>query len=302
MTVKVILNPYSNRWNSQRRWAEADRALRTTGVDFDLSVSEHPHHIPDLAAAAVRKGFTTIVVAGGDGSIGEAINGIASVWDEKSPFPATLGLLPLGTANDLYDNLGMPRETLKDPARIIAGGNTRSIDLAKCNDHYFVNNSACGLEPYVSTKQEKITWISGVPRYLVAAVQGIMDNPTWNAKLEWDGGSYEGPLNLVSVGNGARTGGVFFMTPHANLYDGKLTFIYGYRETRREMFGALPRAMKQGDGNIAEVEWVHEIDCTHLKIKLDHSSPAHTDGELFPDWVTDLEYKVFPSTVKILAP
>jgi len=302
MTVKVILNPYSNRWNAQKRWAEADRALRTAGIQFDLSVSEHPDHIVDLAADAVRKGFSTIVIAGGDGSIGEVVNGAAQSWDEMGPFPVTLGLMPLGTANDLYDNLGMPRQNLLDAARIIAGGKTCSIDLGKCNKRYFVNNSASGLEPYVSTKQEKIRWISGVPRYLVAAVQGIMDNPKWNAKLVWDGGTYEGPLTLVSVGNGARTGGVFFMTPHADLFDGKLTFIYGYRETRSELFKALPRAMKQGDGNIAEVEWVQELECTYLKIHLDHPSPAHTDGELFSDWVTELEYRVFPSTVRILVP
>ena len=48
----------------------------------------------------------------------------------------------------------------------------------------------------------------GVPRYLVAAVQGIMDKPTWKARLEWDGGSYDGPLSLVSIGNGPRTGGI----------------------------------------------------------------------------------------------
>jgi diacylglycerol kinase (ATP) len=301
MSIKVILNPYSNRWNAQRRWGEADRALRAAGIQFDLSVSEHPDHLVDLAAGAVKIGFTTIVVVGGDGSIGEVVNGATRGWNEKSPFPVTLGLMPLGTANDLFDNLGMDRD-LGKAAKAIANGRTRAIDLGKCNDRYFVNNSAFGLEPYVSTKQEKITWISGIPRYLVAAVQGIMDNPMWKAKLEWDGGSYEGPITLVSVGNGARTGGVFFMTPHADLFDGKLTFIYGYRKTRLGLFDALPRSMKQGRGNIAEMEWTHELECTWLNIHLDRSSPAHTDGELFDSWVTDLEYKIFPSAVNILVP
>jgi diacylglycerol kinase (ATP) len=98
-------------------------------------------------------------------------------------------------------------------AQMIKQGKTRQIDLCKCNERYFLNNSAAGLEPYVSIKQEKIKWISGIPRYLVAAVQAIMERPNWNAKVEWDGGSYEGPISLVSVGNGQRTGGVFFMTP-----------------------------------------------------------------------------------------
>lgn len=301
MTFKVILNPYSNRWNSQKRWAEAESALRDAGVDFDLSVSEHTDHIVDLAADAIREGFTTLIVAGGDGSIGEAINGAAREWDGKSPFPVTIGVMPLGTANDLVDNISLPVDIV-EAAKVIANGKTRAIDLGKCNERYFINNSAAGLEPYVSIKQEKIKWISGIPRYLVAAILGIMDRPNWDAKMDWDDGSYEGPLTLVSVGNGRRTGGVFFMTPHADPFDGKLTFVHGYRSTRMGMFGVMPNAMKSGEGNMVEMDGIHELHCTYLNIHLDHPSPAHTDGELFDAPITDFEYRIFPSAVPILVP
>jgi diacylglycerol kinase (ATP) len=278
---------------------EADSALRAAGVDFDLSVSKHTNHIVDLATDAVSKGFTTLIVAGGDGSIGETINGAAREWDGKSPFPVTIGVMPLGTANDLVDNIGLPTDIV-EAAHVIAKGEKKNIDLGKCNERYFINNSAAGLEPYVTIKQEKITWISDIPRYLVAAVMGILDKPNWNAKIEWDDGSYEGPLTLVSVGNGRRTGGVFYMTPNADPFDGKLTFMYGYRDTRLGMFQALPHAMKSGEGNLLELEGIHELNCTFLNIHLDHPSPAHTDGELFESFVTDFEYRIFPAAVPIL--
>lgn len=301
MKIKVLLNPYSNRWNSQRRWAEAESALRDAGLDFDLSVSEHADHLVDLAADAVKGDFSTLIIAGGDGSIGEVVNGAARRWDEKTSFPVTLGILPLGTANDLGDNIGIPRD-LVAAAKVIANRKTRGVDLGKCNERYFLNNSGAGLEPYVTTKQEKIKWISGVPRYLLAAVQGIMDKPSWRARLEWDGDSYEGPLSLVSIGNGYRTGGIFYMTPHADPFDGKLTFMYAYRGTRLGLFQALPRAMKSGEGSLVEMDGIHEVHCTRLKIHLDKPSPVHTDGELFDRWQTDLEYKVFPTTVQMLVP
>ena len=301
MKIKVLLNPYSNRWNSKKRWPEAESALRAAGVVFDLAISEHADHLIELAAEAVQQGFTTLVVVGGDGSVGEAVNGAARGWNETSPFPVKIGILPLGTANDLADNISIPRD-FSLTAQMIAIGKTRQIDLCKCNERYFVNNSAAGLEPYVSTKQEKIKWISGVPRYLVAAVQGILDQPNWNVKMEWDGGSYEGPLSLVSVGNGQRTGGVFFMTPHADPFDGKLTFVHGYRPTRLKMFQALPAAMKPGAGNMVELEGIHEVHCTRLKFKLDKQSPAHTDGEIFDEWITDFDYRIFPAAVPILVP
>jgi diacylglycerol kinase (ATP) len=301
MKIKVLLNPYSNRWNSQKRWPEAEAALRAAGVDFDLSVSQRADHLVTLAAEAVQQGFTTLIVAGGDGSIGEVVNGAARGWDEKSRFPVTLGILPLGTANDLADNIGIPRD-FAILAQMILAGKLCQLDLGKCNERFFVNNSAAGLEPYVTLKQEKITWISGIPRYLVAAIQGIMDQPNWNAKVEWDSGSYDGPLSLVSVGNGRRTGGVFFMTPHADPFDGKLTFMHGYRKTRLGMLQVLPNAMKPGAGNMVEMEGIQEIHCKWLKFHLDKPAPAHTDGELFSQWLTDFDYKIFPAAVPMLVP
>ncbi|RJP51101.1 MAG: diacylglycerol kinase family lipid kinase [Anaerolineaceae bacterium] len=301
MTAKVILNPYSNRWNSQARWPEAEAALKAAGVDFELGVSERKGHITELVEQAVHAGFSPLIIAGGDGSIGDAVNGLARAAGSMDLPLGPLGIMPLGSANDLVDNLGIPKD-LTAAAKVIAAGKIDLIDLGKCNDRYFANNSAAGLEPYVTTKQEKIHWIKGVPRYLVAAIQGIMDKPEWNVKVEWDDGSFEGPLSLISIGNGPRTGGIFFMSPHADPRDGKLTFAYGYRSTRLGLFQALPRAMKPGAGSFVEMEGMYEIHSTRLSIELDHPSPVHTDGELFPEYLRSLKYEIFSKRLQILLP
>jgi diacylglycerol kinase (ATP) len=299
LKLKVLLNPYSNRWNARLRWPEAESALRAAGLDFDLGVSERAGHLGELAAQAVETGFSTLIVAGGDGSVGEVINGAARAWDMQKEFPIKLGILPLGSANDLADTIGLPRD-LGLAARVIAGDRVRGMDLGKCNQRFFLNNSAAALEPYVTVKQEKISWIKGVPRYLLAAIQGILDRPEWVAELNWDGGSYAGPLSLISIGNGPRSGGIFFMAPHADPFDGKLTFAYGYRRTRLGLFQALPRAMRPGAGSFVEMEGMHEVNCTRLTIRLDRPSPVHTDGELFDKWLQNLEYGIIPAAVPVL--
>ena len=58
MTARVILNPYSNRWNSQRRWPEAEAALQAAGVKFDLVTSQKKGQIIELGTSGVRKIFT----------------------------------------------------------------------------------------------------------------------------------------------------------------------------------------------------------------------------------------------------
>jgi diacylglycerol kinase (ATP) len=266
MTAKVILNPYSNRWKAEKRWVEAADALRAAGVKFDLAVSDRPRQISELAEKAVRDGFSPIIAAGGDGTIGEVVNGLARA--AKSPDEAfgPMGILPLGSANDLVLNLGMPLD-LRQAAQVIAANHTRLMDLGQVNGLY------------------------GVPRYIVAALRGIMDNPHWNMKITWDDGEYEGPSLLVTVGNGARTGGLF-MSPHADLFDGKLTFVYGYRKTRGEILSIFPRTMKPGAGNYVEAEGIHEQNATWIKIHLESPAAAHVDGEIFSTAIQDLEYRV----------
>ena len=300
MTAKVILNPYSNRWNSQKRWAEAEAALKSAGVDFELVVSEHKGQIVELAEQAVRDKFSPIIVAGGDGSIGDAANGLARAAKSNNGVLGPLGIMPTGSANDIVFALGLPTDLI-EAAKVIAAGKTRAMDLGKLNDHYFVNNSAAGLEPYVGTKHEKIRRIKGMTRYRVAAVQAIMDKPEWNAILKWDGGEYSGKVTLVSIGNGKRTGG-FFMTPHADPFDGKLTLAYGYRATRLGMFLALPRAFNEDKGSYVEMEGMFEVHATRISIHLDKPSPAHTDGEQFPEWIQDFEYEIYPGRLNIILP
>ncbi len=208
--------------------------------------------------------------------------------------------MPLGSANDLVYSLGLPVD-LNAAAKVIAAGKTKAMDLGKVNDKYFVNNSGAGLEPYTTTKHERIHWIKGMARYLVAAVWAIMDKPEWRGKIVWDDDSYEGLLSLVSVGNGRRTGG-FFMTPHADPFDGKLTLAFGYRGTRLGLLTALPKAFNEGEGSYIELEGMYEVHATRISIHLDKPSPAHTDGELFPEWIKDFEYEIFPKRLNMILP
>lgn len=298
MTAKVILNPYANRWNSQKRWPEAEAALKAAGVDYEVAVSQEKGQMVELAEWAVVEKYSPIIVAGGDGSIGDAANGLMRARRSTKGQPPPLAIMPTGSANDIGYALGLPTD-LHEAARVIAAGKTRAMDLGKLNERYFVNNSAAGLEPYVTIKHEKIQWIKGMARYLVAAVQAIMEKPEWPGRVSWDGGEYTGKFSLISIGNGRRTGG-FFMTPHADPFDGKLTLAFGYRATRLGLFQALPRAFKEDMGSYVEMEGMKEVQARRISIHLDRPSPAHTDGELLPTWLQDFEYEILPACLTII--
>jgi diacylglycerol kinase (ATP) len=296
MTAKVILNPYANRWNAKKRWSQAEDALKAAGVDYSLAVSETAKAPEELARQAVLDGFSPIIAAGGDGTIGEVVNGMIRAHGEGHM--GTLGLMPLGTANDLVCNLKLPLD-LGEAAQVIAAGETRFLDVCKAGERYFVNNSAMGLEPYITKIQQEISWLKGIPRYLTAALKGIFHNPVWQARVTWDDGSYEGPLTLITVGNAPRTGGLFFMAPHADPFDGKLTAVLAYRKSALSTLVILPKAMSP-KGTFIHAEGVQEIHATWIDIELERPSPAHCDGELFPREVQNLKYTILPARLKVL--
>lgn len=298
MSAKVILNPYSNRWKAKERWAEAESALRSAGVSFEVVMTEGRYHGTELTAEAVKAGFSPIIAAGGDGTIGEVINGLYQAQGDGQLGP--LGIIPLGTANDLVHNTKLPLD-ISEAAKVISANKTRLMDVISLNGMVFGNNSGIGLEPYVTTIEKKMKHLKGLFRYLTAALLGIKDNPHWTVTMEWDGGEYMGPASLVSVGNGAVTGGLFYMAPHADPFDGKLTFLMGYRGTRMGALRLLPKLM-QPEGKVVNEKDVMEVHATRLKIHLDHPAPAHMDGELFPEWMQDFEYAIMPSRLQLIMP
>jgi diacylglycerol kinase (ATP) len=299
MKAKVILNPYAGRWLARQRWAEAEAALKAAKVDFEFEQTNGPGHGISLASEAVHKGYNPIISAGGDGSISEVINGILQA-SEPGNTP-NFGVIPLGTANDLVDNLKMPKD-LNAAAQVIAAGNVRFMDICQVNGRYFDNNAAIGLEPYITLIQQRITRLKGTMRYVVAALLGIKDNPQWTMHLTWEEGSYDGPVTLVTVGNSPRTGGVFFMTPHADPFDGKLTFVHAFMPTRSAILRLLPRTMKPLKGSYVEHPAVHEISTTWLRVQAEQPTPAHADGEIFSTGIMNLEYSVIPERLPILLP
>lgn len=302
-TACVILNPYSNRWGARQRWPEAEAALRQAGVNFEMWQSENPGDGILLAHKAVEQGYSPIIAAGGDGAIGEVLNGLHRAGmqapEAQQTSPRVLGplaILPLGTANDLAHNLGLPLE-LVPAAQAIAAGVTRRFDLGQANEWVFHNNSAVGLEPVVTQWNIRMVRLKGVLRYLVAALRAIAEGKSWSAQLEWDGGSYEGPISLVSVGNCAVTGGLFKMAPAADPQDGKLTFVYAHSASRLKMLSLLPRAI---NGSYVNDPLVHQHHTTRLMIKLSPGSPIQVDGELRALELSSVEYRALPARLDLL--
>ena len=297
MSITIIVNPYANRWKCGSQIDMIDKYMKESGLNYHMLLTKEKGHATKLAYDAAAVGKQAIIAAGGDGTLNEVVNGLLK-HNVDHIINSTIGIIPLGTANDLATQLHIPTN-IEEAIEIISSGFTRGIDIGKVNGHYFINNSAIGLETEVTLANESMTRVQGPLRYLLAAILTILKRPSWQATLAWNNSEYSGSLTLVSVGNSNRTGGMFYMTPNAVPDDGELDFIYAPALTRGEMFRLLPQTIK---GTHISNRAIHEHRTSHLKINCEPATTIQADGEIFSAATTDITYSVLPKALQILVP
>jgi len=295
MAIKVILNPYANRWGAKARLAEIEAALTAVSLPFDLAITETPNQGMDMAYEAAQAGYDAVIAAGGDGTINEVINGLLKAAGAGPTVP--FGILPVGTANDFSDLIGLPRD-LEACANLFAVGNTRQIDAGQVNERFFINNCAMAMEPMVTIENIKMTRFSGTLRYMVALVKALMRLKAWEMKIEWDGGGYEGASYLLSVCNGPRTGG-FYMAPDAIFDDGLLDFVFAPEVPKRTVLAILVRLFNKTHIHHSAVTYGKT---TSLSLTSLPGTPIHADGELFTESETAVTCQILPGKVTLLVP
>jgi YegS/Rv2252/BmrU family lipid kinase len=293
-TAKIIVNPYAGRWKAKEQIPQVQSALKRHGIVYDLVITRYAGEGIEIAQEAAHTGFSPIVACGGDSTLSEVVNGLVAAAETQPTAP--MGIIPLGTANDLAYALDIPGEIDQAVATIVRG-DVRRIDAGRVNGRCFGNNSAVGLEPVISQENDRLVHVKGTARYLLATIICILRQPRWTMSLEWDDGQYQGPVLLVSVGNTRRTGGVFFMTPQAKFDDGLLDFVFAPTMSRLKTLRLLPMTF---NGSHTERPEVTYTSTTRLRIRCQPKTPIQADGEVFESGTTEILYEIMPGKLSVI--
>jgi YegS/Rv2252/BmrU family lipid kinase len=206
-------------------------------------------------------------------------------------------VLPLGTANDFNLMAGLPKD-VAGAVKVIAEGHTRQIDAGQVNERFFVNNSGLAMEPMVTLENIRMKRLSGEIRYLVALLRVIVKMSAWQMTVQWDDDGYQGPVYLLSICNSARTGG-FMIAPGAKIDDGRLDVVLAPKVSKATVLRLLLKLMR---GTLVDDDIVTFVRTTKLSVTSDPGTPAHSDGEVFSESLTSVQYDVLPQKVTLLSP
>ncbi|MDR6985895.1 YegS/Rv2252/BmrU family lipid kinase [Paenarthrobacter nitroguajacolicus] len=250
--------------------------------------------IGQVLKQAVNDGHDFLVVGGGDGTIASAA-GIVAGTD------VVLGVLPLGTANDLARTLEIPRD-LGGACAALANGKVVDIDLGRANGRPFLNVASAGLSVAVTqTLNPRLKRLAGPLAYGVATVQSYAGHQPFHARLEFPEGDHK-PAELenllqVAVGNGRYYGGGNAVSPTAGIDDHTLDIYAIMAAPLREQL-KIARSFK--NGTFVAHPKVYHLTSRNVRLVTDPPLPVNLDGEIATSTPTD--FTVERNAVHVVVP
>lgn len=211
-----------------------------------------------------------VVIGGGDGTINLALDGLV-----ETGLP--MGLLPMGTANDLARSLEIP-DDLNEALGIIRTGQIKTIDVAYVNDSSFINAIGLGLGPRMTremTPETKSRW--GVAAYLIGLGRALRQHKAFHAEVLSDRGSHRAYFLQITVANGIHYGGGMTIAEDARLDDGKLDVLLIRHQSRLDLLGNILRLRF---GKVRGAVDIAHWRCEQVRISTDEPMDVTADGEL----------------------
>lgn len=298
MRTRLIFNPVAHRGRVRKSLPQVVDRLQALGVPFDMKPTEAPGQGITLALEAALRGYDRVVAVGGDGTCNEVVNGLLMASEQG--FPAMLGVIPLGSGNDLACSLQIPLK-LEAACQVLKDGAERVIDAAQITvegySRYFANSVGLGLEAEVTIRSRQVKYLHGFPMYLWSALNVIAAGRwPYQAQLSFGGQMQQQSLTLMAVCNGVRSGGGFYLTPNAKMDDGLFDVCYGPAVSRLTLLNLLPRALK---GNHLDHAAVSLVQAAKVELTVESGIPAHVDGEVFCTAGRQLSFELLPGALRV---
>jgi YegS/Rv2252/BmrU family lipid kinase len=275
--IPLFINPAAGRGRARHRANAIRRLLADSGVEVEEIQSTAVGDLEYKVFAAASAGADRIIVAGGDGSVHEAVNGVL-----RSASQTALGVIPVGTGNDFAKACSIPLHW-EDATRLLADRISsdmplRYIDTGRMNDRYFANGAGIGFDAKINQIARSNRLPLGDLVYLIAVFQGVWDGViTPDIRMRFDDTDYNGPVTLVEVCNGESVGGMFQIAPMARNDDGILDLIFVQPVGRLRIFALLPRLIKGTHISAPEVSCAR---VSSVSLIAEEPLPSHLDGEI----------------------
>jgi len=298
----IILNPTAGKGKAEKQYPKIDKFLKESGRDYQILLTESPGHAIEIVQNLPIKDNDVTVAAGGDGTCNEVINGLLTKNDFSQP--PIFGVLPIGRGNDFSSTPKIP-EDINKALEIIIKGNTCLLDAGFVkggffpNGRYFINGIGIGFDTKVGFEAAKLKIKSGISYAIGALLLIARYEPSPVIQIRYDDNEVTLPAVLVSIVNGRRMGGSFYMGPKAQLDDGLLDICYVRHQSSRLSLMKILTHYTKGTQEKCDGVTFGRGSKFFLKA-LVGAMAAHCDGETVCYNGVELEITCLPNVLRLI--
>lgn len=284
MKVRYLVNPSAGKGKTGKHWREM-----FAGKGLDVRLCDEVGMLEHYTEEAVTQGITRIVIVGGDGSLNTALNALHGADVE-------MAIVPTGSGNDFIRTAGI---RYVEPEQYLEPLSTRRIDLGKVGSRLFVNIFGSGFDADVARGMQQNRW-KGDFGYFIEVMKTLSRFKSPHVTMETESEKLEIEAMTVSVGNGRWHGGMFMLTPDAELEDGQLDLCLVRKIPKLRFLTLVPTSIKGKHVEITDVVSMHRFK--HMKLAFSKEVNYHVDGEVSPESVSQIEISIIPKALSIVIP
>ena len=291
----IIVNPSSGAEESENYTEQLKEQLKAVASEFVIKKTKKSGDAKEFAEEAALNDYEAVFVLGGDGTVSEAVNGLM-LHESKLP----LGIIPLGTVNNVARAVGIPMNPEKaiDSLEQLT---VQKIDVGKLNDRFFISSTSVG--PIPESVQEVDVDMKtkfGVFAYLIEGIKALKNDETYTFELDIDGEKWTAEYSLLLIAMSNFVGGVGTIIPEAAIDDGLIHLITLKETTAKEKLSLVPELFQNKEYTKdqlehrsfkkARIRLVEDID-KEINCTVDGDK-----GQTFP-----LEIEVLPQALSVFA-
>ncbi|AFZ36707.1 hypothetical protein Sta7437_3200 [Stanieria cyanosphaera PCC 7437] len=289
MNQRALLSINTHARNGKESLKEVVTTLEN--LDFELIVK--PDQKPEQLSQLIyqyQDQIDLVIVGGGDGTLNAVAEALL-----KTKLP--LGILPLGTANDLARTLNIP-ESIPEAAKIIAFGEIKQIDLGCVNDKYFFNVASLGLSVKITQNLSKgAKRRFGVLAYLFTALKVIVKTRPLRAVIRCNDQSIKVKTLQIAVGNGRYYGGGMAIAEDAAIDDQLLNL---YSLEIKHWWQMFPLIWSLPGGKHKHLSGVRTLKAKYIEVDTRKPHKINTDGELTTS--TPASFSLISKAISVFVP
>jgi diacylglycerol kinase (ATP) len=295
--ILYIVNPVSGRGNKITVQQLIASAMTKTGIHYSVYPSVSDGDYSFLDEVIKNENVTDIVIAGGDGTINQAV---ASLKKWTLPF----GIIPCGSGNGLAFSAAIPKNPQK-ALTIIINGKQQTIDAFTINDRFACMLCGVGFDAQVAhdfANDPK----RGLTTYIRKTVANFFSAKAYPFSIVVKKEQIETEAFFISIANSNQFGNNFKIAPKASLTDGLLDIVVVTKQNKLNLLYSTARQLSglnslQHASIAANKASIVYFQTAEIVINNPGAAPVHIDGEPVES-IEELRIAIMPACFKLLVP